>query len=57
MTEKNIDLSNAMPYLMKLREFDVVWQTLDFRVKDFACELKLRVNFTNLEMFILSHKV
>ena len=56
MTDKNIDLSSAMPYLIRLSKTDTVWQTLDSRGKDYVFEWQRRVNFTILEMFILRHK-
>ena len=56
MTNKNIDLSSTMPYLIRLSQTDPVWQTLDSRGKDFVLEWQRRVNFTILEMFILRHK-
>ena len=56
MTDKNIDLTSAMPYLIRLNKTDTVWQTLDSRGKDYVFEWQRRVNFTILEMFILRHK-
>ena len=38
MTEKNIDLSSAIPYLIKQSKTDSMWQTLDSRGKDFVYE-------------------
>ena len=56
MTEKNINLSSAMPYLIRFNEIDSAWQILDNRGKYFVSEWQRRANFTILEMFILRHK-
>ena len=56
MREKNIDLSSAMPYLIKINSTDSVWQNLDSKSQDYVYEWQKRANFTILEMFILRHK-
>lgn len=56
LTEKKIDLSSAMPYLIKINEKDDMWKNLENRAKDYLEEWIRRVNFTILEMFILRHK-
>lgn len=57
ITHENIDLSSAMPFLIKVDETeDDTWQTLENRAKDYIDEWIRRVNFTILEMFIFRHK-
>ena len=56
MSEKNVDLTSAMPYLIKINSTDSVWQNLDSRSQDYVYEWQKRANFTILEMFILRHK-
>lgn len=56
MTDKKIDFSIAMPYLIKLNKNNV-WQTLENENRAKGIQRnEYIVNFTIMEMFILRHK-